>query len=78
MNLNEMQDVWNSPRNNLTAEAQQRLAGQFVRQMIRRRRFQTAWLIHTFLALTVITGLAFWAVATGKIKPEQEWGLCRY
>ena len=36
MNLNEMQNVWNSPRNNLPTEAQQRLADQFTRQVIRR------------------------------------------
>jgi hypothetical protein len=75
MNLNEMQSAWNSPRNNLPTEEQQRLARQFTRQMIRRRRFQALWLINTFVWLTVITGLAIWTIAVGKAKPGQEWGL---
>ena len=48
MNLNEMQNAWNSPRNNLPTQERQRLAGQFIRQMIRRRRFRAIWLINTF------------------------------
>ena len=75
MNPNEMQNTWNSPRNNLPAEAQQQLARKFSRQMIRRRRFQAIWLINTFVGLTVITVLAAWASATGKTNLQQEWGL---
>lgn len=75
MNLNEMQTVWNSPRNNLPTEERQQLAGKFARQMIRRRRFQTVWLLHTFIALTVITVVAIRAIAVGKAKPELEWAL---
>lgn len=75
MNLNEMQNVWNSPRNNLPTEAQQRLADQFARQMIRRRRFQSIWLINTFVWLTIITALAVRMVAMGQTTPWQEWGL---
>lgn len=74
MNLNEMQNVWNSPRNNLPTEAQQRLADQFARQMIRRRRFQSIWLINTFVWLTIITVLAIRMVAIGQTT-SQEWGL---
>jgi hypothetical protein len=75
MNLNEMQKVWNSPRNNLPTEEQQRLADQFARQMIRRRRFQSLWLINTFVWLTVISVLAIRTVAVGQSTPSQEWGL---
>lgn len=75
MNLTEMQSAWNSPRNNLPTEEQQQLAQQFTRQMIRRRRFQAVWLINTFVWLTVITVVAFWTIAVGKVKPGQEWGL---
>ena len=75
MNPNEMQSAWNSPRNNLPTQEQQRLAGQFTRQMIRRRRFQAIWLISTFIWLTVITGLAIRTVIVGKVNLEQEWGL---
>lgn len=75
MNLNEMQNVWNSPRNNLPTEEQHRLADQFARQMIRRRRFQSVWLINTFVWLTVITVLAIRTVAVGQTTPSQEWGL---
>ena len=75
MNLNEMQSAWNSPRNNLAADEQQRLARQFARQMIRRRRFQTLWLVNTFVWLTPITVLTVRAIAMGKTTPTQEWGL---
>jgi hypothetical protein len=75
MNPNEMQNLWNSPRNNLPTEAQQRLADQFARQMIRRRRFQSIWLINTFAWLTIITVLAIWTAAVGQTTPAQEWGL---
>jgi len=74
MNLNELQNVWNSPRNNLPTEAQQRLADKFTRQMIRRRRFQFFWLINTFFWLTVITVLAIRMIAVGQTT-SQEWGL---
>lgn len=75
MNPNEMQSAWNSPRNNLPTQEQQRLTGQFTRQMIRRRRFQAIWLISTFIWLMVITGLAIRTVIVGKVNLEQEWGL---
>ena len=75
MNFDELQKTWNSPRNNLASEQQQKLAEQFTRQMIRRRRFQTFWLIQTFVWLTLITGLVIWMVAIGKASPAQEWGL---
>jgi hypothetical protein len=75
MNLNEMQNLWNSPRNNLPTADQQRVAQQFTRQMIRRRRFQAVWLTNTFVWLTVITTVAIWTIAVGKTKPGLEWGL---
>jgi hypothetical protein len=75
MNLNEMQNVWNSPRNNLPTEAQQSVVNQFARQMIRRRRFQSIWLINTFVWLTLITVLAVRMLAIGQTTPGQEWGL---
>lgn len=75
MNFDELQQTWNSPRNNLDTEQQRELAEKFNRQMVRRRRFQTFWLIHTFVWLTLITGLAIVMVASGKTIPAQEWGL---
>ena len=66
MNLNEMQNAWNSPRNNLPTQERQRLAGQFIRQMIRRRRFRAIWLINTFGWLAIITWLAIRTVAIGE------------
>lgn len=75
MNFNELQQTWNSPRNNLSTEQQRALAEKFSRQMIRRRRFQAFWLIHTFVCLTLITGLAIVMIATGKISLAKEWGL---
>ncbi|MGN6552454.1 MAG: hypothetical protein ACTHLW_01805 [Verrucomicrobiota bacterium] len=75
MNFDEVQQTWNSPRNTLPAEQQRALAETFSRQMIRRRRFQTFWLIHTFVWLTLITGLAMAMIASGKTRLAQEWGL---
>jgi hypothetical protein len=75
MNSNEMQNIWNSPLNNLSPRQQEQLAGQFIRQMNRRRRFQTFWLINTFAWLTIITVLAFRNVAIGNTKLAHEWGL---
>ena len=74
MNMNEMQNVWKSPRNNLSAH-QQQLVERFGRQMRRRRRFQAIWLVHTFIALTAVTILAAWSVAMGKTHIEEEWAL---
>ncbi|HMJ90297.1 MAG TPA: hypothetical protein VK530_10795 [Candidatus Acidoferrum sp.] len=75
MNMDEMQSAWNSPRNNLPTGEQRRLAEQFTRQMVRRRRFQALWLINTFALLTIATALAARAVATGKAELAQEWAL---
>ena len=75
MNFDELLQTWNSPRNNLPTEQQRGLAEQFTCQMIRRRRFQTYWLIHTFVWLTLITGLAVVMIASGKTNAAQEWGL---
>jgi hypothetical protein len=75
MNLNELQTLWNSPQNNPPSADRQQLAGQFVRQMIRRRHFQSIWLITTFAWLTVITVGAAWTFAAGYAMPRVEWGL---
>ena len=75
MNLNEMQSLWNSPGNRPPTAAQQQLADTFTRRMIRRRRFQFVWLIHTFIWLTLITVLAVWNVMEKKVAIGQEWGL---
>jgi hypothetical protein len=75
MNFNEMQNAWNSPSNNLPTEQQRQLAKRFTRQMNRRRRFRTVWLVNTFVSLTAITALAIRMLAIGKVQPAQEWGL---
>ena len=75
MNFDELKNDWNSPRNNLPTEQQRALTEKFSRQMIRRRRFQTWWLIHTFVWLTLISGLAIGMIATGKANLTLEWGL---
>ena len=75
MNLDEIQNAWNSPRNNLPTAKQQQLAQQFTRQMIRRRRFQAIWLTNTFVWLTLITLAACQTVATGKFDFAQEWAV---
>lgn len=75
MNLNEIQSAWDSPRNRPSLEEQQQLARQFTRRMIRRRRFQTVWLINTFVWLTLITAIVIRNLASGKTDAGQEWGL---
>lgn len=75
MNLNEMQNLWNSPQNNLPSDGRQQLAAQFARQMIRRRRFQSVWLFITFAWLTIITVVAAWTLDVGHAQPRVEWGL---
>jgi hypothetical protein len=75
MNSNEMQNVWNSTFNKLSPYQQEQLTGQFVRQMNRRRRFQSIWLINTFAWLTIITVIAFRSVSLGNTRLAQEWGL---
>src|ERR1700712_3488585 len=75
MNSNEMQNVWNSPLNNLSPDQQERLAGQFVRRMNRQRRFQSVWLITTFAWLTIISVIAIWTVSTGNTELTREWAL---
>ena len=75
MNFDELQNAWNTPDNNLPTAQQQVLAQRFARQMVRRRRFQTIWLINTFVWLTLITILAIWTVTSGRTKLAQEWAL---
>lgn len=75
MKMNEMESVWKSVHNNLPTHEQQRVADQFARQMIRRRRFQALWLINTFFWLTLLTGIAIRSIITGKTIPGQEFGL---
>jgi hypothetical protein len=75
MNFDELQNAWNTPDNNLPTAQQQALAQRFARQMVRRRRFQTIWLINTFVWLTLITILAIWTVTSGRTKLAQEWAL---
>lgn len=75
MNLNEIQNLWNSPSNQVPDPEHERLARRFVSQMIRRRRFQSIWLIITFAWLTVISVLACGNLAKGKLDPSIEWAV---
>jgi hypothetical protein len=73
MNLDDLQNDWNSPRNNLRSGQQRKVAERFTQQMIRRRRFQLLWLINTFVLLSAATFVAFRAVAAHKVNFEREW-----
>ncbi|MFO1486856.1 MAG: hypothetical protein U1F65_00110 [Verrucomicrobiota bacterium] len=75
MNLNELQNTWNSPRNRLPSAEQEQLAQHFIRQMIRRRRFQAIWLTNTFVWLTLITVAVIQTIATGKFSLAREWAV---
>jgi hypothetical protein len=74
MTFDDMHDAWNSPANRMNPERQSEMAKKFLRQLMRRRRFQTIWLANTFILLTVITGLALSNVVSGKFNPASEWG----
>jgi hypothetical protein len=50
------------------------MAKRFVRQMIRRRRFQAIWLTITFVWLTLATLVVFRTIAAGKLDPMQPVG----
>ncbi|HYG24231.1 MAG TPA: hypothetical protein VEH04_15745 [Verrucomicrobiae bacterium] len=75
MNLDEMQHAWNDPANNIGTQQQQQLAERFTLQMRRRRRFQIAWLVNTFVALSAITVLALWSIGTYRTDAAREWAL---
>jgi hypothetical protein len=75
MKLDEMQSAWNSPHNHPASEEQQQLAQQFVRQMIRRRRFQAIWLTNTFVWLTLATAALVKTLVVGKGNLTQEWAM---
>src|SRR5690349_12294245 len=75
MNLDEMQNAWNSPHNHLLDAQQQQLAQRFVRQMIRRRRFQAIWLTNTFVWLILATAAFVKTLADGRIGLAQEWAV---
>jgi hypothetical protein len=75
MNLDDMQDLWNSPANRAVDAAQLRLAEAFARRLVRHRRFQTVWLVNVFISLTLITALAVWNVVEKKVSLAAEWGL---
>lgn len=75
MNLNEMQNVWNSSRNLRPGAEQEQLAQRFVRQLIRRRRFQAIWLINTFVWLTLITLALVQTMGAGKFDFAREWAV---
>ena len=75
MNNNDLQKTWAAPGNHLPLEQQRALAETFTRQMIRSRRFQLFWIIQSFTWLILITGLAIWTIAIGKVNSAQEWVL---
>jgi hypothetical protein len=75
MSFDDMQKAWNTSGNNLGNEELHRLAEQFTRQVVRRRRFQGIWLAQTFLSLTAVSGFAIWSVAKGQTGLRDEWAL---
>lgn len=75
MNPDEIHNAWNSPRNTPPTAKQHKLALQFARQMIRRRRFRAIWLTNTFVWLTLVTMAAFHTIAAGKFHLAQEWAM---
>lgn len=75
MNLNELQNTWNSPRNRLPRAEQAQLAQHFIRQMIRRRRFQAIWLTNTIVWLMLITVAVIQTIAAGNFSLAREWAV---
>lgn len=75
MSFDELQKDWHSPSNKLSSESERALVEIVSRQMTRRRRFEAFWIIHSFVWLTLISGLAGVLVATGKVDLAREWVL---
>jgi hypothetical protein len=76
MNLDELQELWNSGGNQPTAEHRDRLMRQFATRLRRRRRHELAWLVWTFFVLTLLTGFASWQIfGTDKVNVAGEWAL---
>ena len=75
MNMNDLHQVWNSNSNQLSQAGARTLAQDFTRRIKRRRRFQAAWLIWTFLALSAVSLLAIRGTARGMGHTDLEWSL---
>lgn len=67
MKHDPLHDLWRSPANQPDSSAGRAAAAQFTAQWRRRRRWQTAWLAWTFLALTAATALAISQIFRGSL-----------
>ncbi|MBC8096208.1 MAG: hypothetical protein H7Y43_10375 [Akkermansiaceae bacterium] len=76
MNLDEVQNLWNSGINGPTAHQRAEMITRFTSTLRRRRRQEFAWLVWTFFVLTVLTGFAGWLVfGTDKVSLSAEWAV---
>lgn len=63
-------ELWGSSENQPTTAAADRLASVFVTRLRARRRFQTAWLAWTVVAMLAITGLAAVQVVAARVHDD--------
>jgi hypothetical protein len=74
MNLDELQNLWNSKTNQPTGEQCRQMVARFTMTLQRQRRQELCWLAWTFFVLTLLTGFAAWLIlGTDKIKLSAEW-----
>jgi hypothetical protein len=74
MNLDELQNLWNSSVNQPNADQSRQMVARFTITLRRRRRQELCWLAWTFFVLTLLTGFAAWLIfGTEKIKLSSEW-----
>ncbi len=76
MNLDDLQKIWNSSGNQPSPADCARMTDRFARTLLRKRRFQAAWLGWTFFSLISITGFVGWLIlGTDKVDLKMEWGV---
>lgn len=76
MNLDELQNLWNSNTNGPTTNEKAEIISRFTAVLRRRHRQELAWLVWTFFVLTILTGFVGWVVfGTDKVKVSAEWAV---
>jgi hypothetical protein len=76
MNLDELNEVWNSSGNRPTVEQRDEMINRFTMILRRRRRKELGWLVWTFFVLMLLTGFACWLLlGTNKVHLPVEWGV---
>lgn len=74
MRLDELERLWKSNVNGPSADERRELTERFTARLRRRRRQDLAWLVWTFIVLSVLTVFVGWIVfGTDKMDLSAEW-----